>query len=147
MSRVVVSARKLNWPPSCCCCLSQATTQMRLTATRTTGIKVIRTDKRAWDVPYCAACVAHVSRFHEWVPLVQEHDYLKSHPPQPPMPPRLPVHSNVGMVLLLVIAVVAGVITVTMTLFCAGLAMSGKGQLGFLCPMFILLVGGAFALG
>ena len=58
--RVQISARLIRWPEQCACCLGRANEVYRATYTRVTGKKVIRTDSRWWDVPYCSSCLGHV---------------------------------------------------------------------------------------
>ncbi len=58
--RVEVSARLIRWPDRCACCLGRANTVHETTHTRVTGKKVIRTDSRSWQVPYCTNCLDHV---------------------------------------------------------------------------------------
>jgi len=59
--QVQVSAKRLSFPPTCPCCGLQANTQVAITATRTTGKRVIHTTERSWTFPYCSSCLRHVA--------------------------------------------------------------------------------------
>ena len=56
---VRVSGRILSWPQKCACCSGPSDTNLRAEHTRTTGKRVVRTDTRHWDVPYCSHCLHH----------------------------------------------------------------------------------------
>ena len=58
--RVQISARLIRWPQVCACCLGRADEVYRTTYTRVTGKKVIRTDSRWWQIPYCSDCLNHM---------------------------------------------------------------------------------------
>lgn len=58
--RVQISARLIRWPTVCACCTGRADDVYRTTHTRVTGTRVVRTNSRWWDVPYCSACLDHV---------------------------------------------------------------------------------------
>lgn len=58
--RVQISARLIHWPQQCACCFGPFNDYYRATYTRVTGKKVIRTDSRWWDVPYCSECLDHL---------------------------------------------------------------------------------------
>lgn len=57
---VRVSARTLAWPSQCACCSGPSNGSLRAQYTRTTGKRVVRTDTRSWEVPYCSQCLRHV---------------------------------------------------------------------------------------
>src|SRR5262249_6419670 len=57
---VQISARIIHWPISCPCCGRPADTAVKISSTRTTGVEVIRTQTKSWDVPYCNRCLSHV---------------------------------------------------------------------------------------
>jgi hypothetical protein len=59
---IEVSARILTYPQRCCCCTTSGALlkSFRAIATRTTGVRVVRTTNRWWDFPLCSAC-------HGWI--------------------------------------------------------------------------------
>lgn len=59
--RIAVSAKLLKWPPVCACCQRPADASLRAAYTRTTGKRVVRSQTRYWDVPYCSGCLRHVA--------------------------------------------------------------------------------------
>jgi hypothetical protein len=59
--RIDVSGLKLNFPPECACCCGPAEALLSISATRTRGKRVVHTDTRVWDVPYCGQCLRHVA--------------------------------------------------------------------------------------
>jgi hypothetical protein len=61
---VEVSGHKLVFPPSCACCGGPAQGTFTAVATRTTGIRVVRTASKSWAFPYCGECIGHV-RAHQ----------------------------------------------------------------------------------
>lgn len=58
---VEISGDKLIFPPSCACCGGQSQTGLVATATRVTGVRVVRTSSKTWQFPYCHRCLRHVS--------------------------------------------------------------------------------------
>jgi len=57
---VHISAQTITFPRACACCGADPQTNLRVSSTRTTGKRVVRTDTRWWEFPYCYGCVAHV---------------------------------------------------------------------------------------
>ncbi len=57
---VQVSARMIAFPKTCACCGGHADAQLAVTASRTRGKRVVRTETRGWHFPYCESCIAHV---------------------------------------------------------------------------------------
>jgi tellurite resistance protein len=57
--RIAVSARTLQMPSLCACCGGQPSTTVRASATRVRGVRAIKTESNAWDIPYCARCAGH----------------------------------------------------------------------------------------
>lgn len=57
--RVCVSARLISFPASCACCMEAADFERPARASRTTGTRVVRTQARSWNVPWCRACWSH----------------------------------------------------------------------------------------
>lgn len=58
--RIDVSGQKFLFPPRCACCFDHANDSLVVSASRSTGKKVVHTQTKAWDFPYCAKCVRHV---------------------------------------------------------------------------------------
>jgi hypothetical protein len=58
---VHVSARLLSFPPQCACCGAPPQVDYRITAVRVTGKRVVRTQSRYWEIPYCQNCMRHAS--------------------------------------------------------------------------------------
>lgn len=59
---IYVSGNLLKFPRQCACCSKPADTVHETAASRTTRKRVVRTDTRSWEVPYCSSCVAHARR-------------------------------------------------------------------------------------
>lgn len=59
--RIDLSGHKFTFPQQCACCGAPPQTVLSASATRTTGKRVVHTDTRTWDFPYCFVCTAHVS--------------------------------------------------------------------------------------
>jgi hypothetical protein len=57
---IQVSARVLQWPNQCACCGGPSNTHLAVTYTRAEGVKVIRTDTKTWETPYCQSCLDHM---------------------------------------------------------------------------------------
>lgn len=57
---VEISARIIRWPDICACCSRPADTAIEISSTRTTGKRVIRTQTKSWQVPYCKRCLSHI---------------------------------------------------------------------------------------
>jgi hypothetical protein len=58
--RIELSGHKFTFPQQCACCGAVPQTTRSASATRTTGKKVVHTNTKSWDFPYCFACSAHV---------------------------------------------------------------------------------------
>ncbi|HWZ45504.1 MAG TPA: hypothetical protein VNW97_18665 [Candidatus Saccharimonadales bacterium] len=58
--RVDVSGHQFTFPPTCACCNSAADRQLTISASKSSGKRVIHTKTQVWDIPYCAHCLAHV---------------------------------------------------------------------------------------
>jgi hypothetical protein len=63
--KVELSGHKFDFPRYCACCDAGAQTMLPVSASRTTGKRVKHTTSKAWDVPYCIACIEHV-RAAKW---------------------------------------------------------------------------------
>ena len=55
-----VGARVLSWPEICVCCGATADRETRISAFRTTGVRVKHTSTTSWHVPICRVCLWHI---------------------------------------------------------------------------------------
>lgn len=62
--RIEVSARLISVPQRCVCCLGAADRQKTVTASRITGVRVVRTESKEWTFPICSACCSYVDDWH-----------------------------------------------------------------------------------
>jgi hypothetical protein len=60
MYRVEISARIIRWPPVCACCCRPADSSIEISSTRVTGKRIIRSQTKSWEIPYCRRCLAHI---------------------------------------------------------------------------------------
>ncbi len=58
--RVQISAYIISWPRMCACCLGCADDAHSAGHTRITGTRVIRSNSRSWEIPYCSDCLDHI---------------------------------------------------------------------------------------
>ena len=58
--KIEVSGHKFNFPHKCACCGENPDTCLSASASRSTGKRVVHTDSKSWDFPYCSRCVGHV---------------------------------------------------------------------------------------
>jgi hypothetical protein len=58
--RVDVSGHQFVFPTTCACCNGKTDTELTVSASKSTGKRVIHTSTNAWDIPYCDHCVKHV---------------------------------------------------------------------------------------
>jgi hypothetical protein len=58
--RVDVSGQKFAFPAKCACCNGQPDAELTISASKSTGKRVVHTTSKAWSVPYCSRCVQHV---------------------------------------------------------------------------------------
>ena len=49
------------FPRACACCGDLDETDLSVSSTRQTGVRVVRSDTRSWGIPYCHQCVAHAT--------------------------------------------------------------------------------------
>jgi hypothetical protein len=61
--QVDVSAKTVSFPRHCACCGREPDAQLALSASRSRGVRVVRTTTHTWSVPYCSACIRHTQ---EW---------------------------------------------------------------------------------
>jgi hypothetical protein len=57
---VDVSGKVFSIPRHCACCGGAPDAELDASATRTTGVKVVRSQTHTWTFPFCSACVHHV---------------------------------------------------------------------------------------
>ena len=57
---VLVSAKTISVPRRCACCGAASDSEMEVTASRTTGTRVVKTRTNSWAYPYCSRCLGHV---------------------------------------------------------------------------------------
>jgi hypothetical protein len=55
-----VSGRTFEFPNECACCGATPDSEFTVSASKSWGRKVVHTEARSWDVPYCAACIRHI---------------------------------------------------------------------------------------
>ncbi len=58
--RVDVSGHSFVFPNECACCSGIPDCELTVSANRSWGSKVVRTETKSWDVPYCAGCIEHI---------------------------------------------------------------------------------------
>lgn len=60
MPVVKISARLIHFPLVCPCCMERADTTVELSAVRERGVRVVRSEEKGWEVPYCQQCLRHI---------------------------------------------------------------------------------------
>jgi ribosomal protein L28 len=60
--RVDVSGHLFSFPRACACCGAVPDSTLTVSASRSRGSRVVRTEGRSWDFPYCTRCIKHVQR-------------------------------------------------------------------------------------
>lgn len=65
MVKVEISAKVISWPKVCACCCRDSDTHIVVSHTRVTGERVIRSQTKSWEVPYCQKCLGHINVSHE----------------------------------------------------------------------------------
>jgi hypothetical protein len=58
--RIDVSGHSFVFPDECACCGDAADAELGVSATKTSGKRVVHRKTNAWDIPYCGRCVGHV---------------------------------------------------------------------------------------
>lgn len=61
--RVDVSGKSFVFPNECACCSTTPDTSLAVSASRSRGSKVVHTESKEWDIPYCCDCVKHIRAF------------------------------------------------------------------------------------
>jgi hypothetical protein len=129
---VRISANVIRWPQICPCCSADADARVEVTSTRYTGTRVVRSQTKGWELPYCRACLRHVDAADRINSLQREIDHS-----------RQPGNYHLTTVLTWV---VAGLLCVM--LGCCGALFSVKTPAGaVVCAVLALaLLGGAVGL-
>lgn len=60
--RIEISGRLLTFPHACACCGAAPDNDVPVSSTKSWGKRVIHTESRVWEVPYCARCITHIRR-------------------------------------------------------------------------------------
>ncbi len=60
--KVEVSGHIFSFPRACACCGAEPDNTLTVSASRSTGSRVVRTEGSTWDFPYCTRCIKHVQR-------------------------------------------------------------------------------------
>jgi len=63
--RVDVSGRHFIFPSECACCGGPADTELAASASREWGKRVVHTETKSWDIPYCTRCTSHIASYEE----------------------------------------------------------------------------------
>ena len=58
--RVDVSGHSFVFPNECACCGGTPDSELTVSASRSRGSKVVHTEAKSWDVPYCTGCIKHI---------------------------------------------------------------------------------------
>ena len=59
--QVEVSGYQFTFPRQCVCCESDPDTSLTVSASKSSGTRVVRTKTNTWDFPYCSHCLNHIS--------------------------------------------------------------------------------------
>lgn len=62
--QVSVSAQRVSIPHQCACCGDNPDTEITVSASRTTGKRVVHTRTNSWAFPYCSRCLQHVAVYN-----------------------------------------------------------------------------------
>lgn len=58
--QIDVSGHSFVFPDRCACCCGAANASLSISATKTSGKRVVHSKTNVWDVSYCNQCLAHV---------------------------------------------------------------------------------------
>jgi len=58
--RVDVSGHLFVFPHDCACCGGTADAELSVSASRSRGSRIVHTEMKTWDVPYCSGCIKHI---------------------------------------------------------------------------------------
>lgn len=59
--RVCISARIISFPRRCACCMGASEIERPARMSKSRGKRVVRTETRTWNIPYCLSCSGHAS--------------------------------------------------------------------------------------
>jgi hypothetical protein len=59
--RVEASGNQFTFPQQCVCCESEPDTCLTVSASKSSGQRVVRTKTNTWDFPYCSHCLNHIA--------------------------------------------------------------------------------------
>jgi hypothetical protein len=59
--RIDASGHSFVFPAACACCCSLSDVEMSVSASKSSGKRVVHTSTNAWDIPYCSRCIGHVN--------------------------------------------------------------------------------------
>jgi len=62
--RVDVSGFRFAFPNECACCGATPDSVLAVSATRSRGNRVVHTETKQWEVPYCGRCIEHIRAIH-----------------------------------------------------------------------------------
>lgn len=68
---VEVSGYKFTFPQQCACCGSKPDTALTVSASKSSGKRVVRIQTNTWDFPYCSQCKEHSKGAEALKPLVK----------------------------------------------------------------------------
>lgn len=60
--QVEVSGNSFDFPNQCPCCNGATDAELALSASKSSGKRVVHTKTKVWDVPYCNHCLTHIQR-------------------------------------------------------------------------------------
>lgn len=63
--RVSLSGYKFIFPAKCACCSGRADVELAISAARFSGKRVVHSNTKVWDVPYCNHCLNHIKTISE----------------------------------------------------------------------------------
>jgi hypothetical protein len=58
--RVDLSGHNFVFPNECACCGAAPDGELTVSASRSWGSKVVHTETKSWDFPYCTGCIRHI---------------------------------------------------------------------------------------
>ena len=58
--RVEASGNQFTFPQQCVCCESEPDRYLTVSASKSSGQRVVRTKTNTWDFPYCSRCLNHI---------------------------------------------------------------------------------------
>lgn len=71
-----MSGYQFTFPSKCACCCSETNTQLSISASKSSGKRVVHTKTQVWDVPYCDRCTSHLKAVNEAAALTKAVTFL-----------------------------------------------------------------------